>query len=1503
MRNIVDEPEGVNANGFERPAEPESQGKPPGAVSLSIIEIQDAICEGPISGLVEGEYISAGVLGEIGYRSSIFSRYVPSDASLSFLRSIYYNDTEIIDESSRRNFQAISVAQTKGSPGGEILSVSDGGMGSPDNLEIIKNVGGERLRGPDSKFVNDGLGVGQPDFSETQIKPGQDKQGRDNAKFYQITNKNIKGFKVNIKVNALSKTNIDGPYEGKHKVGRGDIKGTEINYRIDYRPVFRVKSKNQSFRKGESWQSFNPTPERIYGKISSGYIKTTSILLKDLSILNDPDLIGWEIMIYRSTLESFTSSLRNQSFVDSIVEVYEESFAYPNTAIVKHRFRADAFNEIPARSFRVRLLKVRVPNNYNPILRTYGGTRGGSSVTSGGDPLLDNYYGPDGAAHGGTTDIWNGDWKRNSDGTIKYEWTDNPAWVYFDLLTNARYGLGKTLTEKNIDKWTLFEIAKYCDELVLGENEELEPRFSANVYINTQEDAYSVLNSFASIFRGISIYSGGQLKALSDKPQDAIYAFTNSNVVKGDFNYSSSAKKARNTVCLVRYNNKKDYYKPSVVWDEDAVGIQRYGIQIKELTAFGCTSKGQALRMARWMIASERLETQSVSFSAGIEASYLSAGDIVQISDRNRSDYKNYESRRKAGRTRSVKITGASNDYATIELDSSISGFINNPDIPNGSLFSFTLLTPPSYLDPFTANITGSSSTPFIKRSQVQKLAFFSNQVIHSGRSNFDSGNVESLVSIINFSPNGFAFENKLNTSGFNVTGFTGALYNSEGGLITQTGFVENPPDNFIWSIEYSGELKDKTIPDKELYKIISMEEREDLSFNINAIEYRPEKYTLIESGYYSEKADFYPALPTDFKAIVENIPNSHSKIIKTSFIRGDMTYLGAYLIYYKVGADFTAEDFPDFSLKNLTAEQPYFRDTLNRNINSYDFLPTVTGTHYIRIYPVNFKGKTSNINQYIGGTVGVDGLTDVILDYQVNSLRANIEDGASTNTAGTKIIGPGQFFYGTDISVAWQVGLPGNIIAEVSDQITTRITYRVPSSNNIPNGKILHEITGIDASTFYHELDFATRMSFDSPESTTYPSTKTPITPQTADDTDRQTYYNRHPLREYDVVVELVDSNGKSSAGGTVIRDVNGVVTTDSNYVRYPNGYDILNLYNPAPRKITLTDGVCATDSKFCSLQWVNSDGTIHFSIEKDSGNVVLPKAGETNNIAAFAFLVSRESFSNPEVVMNDVVAAGGPLKNNNLFNDSKSELCFSTTNLSSLDAMAKSKASVLTSFMGAQELYLSIASVDSLLLAAISKFPSKKDSVRKLRFSNVVKIKSSAAGIEGALNIKAWVIISIGWPDNSLLYRSGGLSSISTVYQSTNRRYFRKFVFKTPMSDTNYTILPFYRVSTPPIRNRRNDLVGVAENLNNFVSLGGDSANPYVIETDGHNYTRPPKMSFKKSVNYFEAQQLEPERVAYVGGGNNKGMAQASSTDGLWNGVYSFIVLQGDLNFPIND
>ena len=1417
-RNPIEEPEGIDkpnsATGApgDRPQDPDAQGKPPGVVSLTSIEVLDALSEGPIEGLVSGQYEYSGIKGQTGYFSASFIPYFPitpgqvgtDNAHQSgFLRSMFYNGTEILDKNGRKNFQNVDVSFTNGTPGGLPLVLESN---SNKALETVRSIG-ERLRGPEIRYKTDAS-----DPLDMELVPGQDELGRDSAKFYKIENRNCTSFRINVKVSALSRTITDPNAASKFEegqaspsVGRGDTKGTKVVYRIDYRPYFSEESKNTEFSKrvGTSFEfrSWNPVSEEIYGKVAGGYIRQTIIVIDKAKFsldLQDSSFLGWEIMIYRETFDSYTTSIRNQTVIDSIVEGYEECFAYPNTAFIRHRFRADSFSQVPGRNFRVRMLKVKVPNNYNPILRTYGGNRGGSAVSNGGNADVD-----------GTSAKWNGDWKRNPNGTIKRQWTDNPAWIFYDLLTNKRYGLGRVLAEELVDKWSLFDIATYCDELVSDGYGGVEPRFTADIYINSQADAYQVLNDFASIFRGISIYSGGQVKPISDKPQSPLYTFTNTNVIGGDFSYQSSAKKARHTACMVRFNDKNDNFKPSMSYSEDVEAVQKYGFRIKELSAFGCTSKGQALRLAKWTMISEKLETQTVQFTAGIESAYLSVGDIIQISDSSRGNYDNVLARRRSGRTKRVSIDG---NYTTIQLDSSISGFLENGNIGTGENIVFNLLTPPGSVDVVTANLTGSSDSIYIKRSQVQQLLFRKSDVISSGRLDTDAGNQDHTISLITFDHSVLSsYGNRLNTSDYNVTGFTGLLYTSSGAEIGGTGFIEKAPDDFIWAIQYTGKNLNIT-PDIELYKIISVKELEAFKFSFNAVEYRPEKYAVAESELTFDIPEVigFPDAATNFFAKVDPLPNTHASKARVSFRHPtNRLNLGGYKAYVKLASAFAGGDYSEDS-EGKFPNSEFFYAFINKSNNYFDYLPYANGTYYVRIYSVNNNGGTYSSDSRLDGGFTVSSL-NLLLDLEVKSLR--MQSDTAPNLSSVKDA-QGDFI-GVNVPIQWQAGFFKEALKDfrIPSAFTYRITYRKPDKfSNTPNPLILLEKTGIAPNIFLNTLSIAENVGISLPQA--YASEVTPI-------------------REFDIVIEAVDNNGFTSAGGQIQRS-GPTVQVDSLY-NNPKGYDIIYVNNAPPPAVHLTDITNVAEPEnclspvpaslgFCTDQWINEDGQFNFIIKKDDNKLVT--SGDTSSIC---FLLSRSPFSESDI----------PTKINQIINDSTIGLLAEQIGFNGgVDSLTFSngfstRTTVPTPFrvfgevtaLQAQEssdilteVYMATAFLDHFLAAAISVNATKKNILKKLKFSNVVKVLPRNAFLKDSLLYRAWVFVHINWESPSILmYHGANIDQVelvnytaSYVTQHVERRKWwrgggkkvthrthqvqrrgRKFYFREPMPSRGYDIV----------------------------------------------------------------------------------------------------------------
>ncbi|ANC42965.1 host specificity protein J [Pandoraea pnomenusa] len=396
-------------------------------------------------------------------------------------------------------------------------------------------------------------------------------------------------------VRAISNTQLSAvritmavPALSQANTSNGDITGYRVEYAID------LATSGGAFQEVLS-SAFD-------GKTTSTYERSHRINLPASSS-------GWTIRVRRITPNANSSTIADTTNIESIAEIIDAKLRYPNTALVGIQVDARQFKSIPTRSFDMKGRIIRVPSNYDPASRSYSGT-------------------------------W--------DGTFKSAWSDNPAWVFYDLVLHPRYGLGHRVNAAQVDKWSLYQIGQYCDELVDDGNGGREPRFACNCYLQSRADAYKVLQDLATIFRGMAYWANGNVVAVADMPGDPVYSFTNANVINGKFTYTGTSWKARKTVALVTWNDPSDFYKAKVEYVEDQDGISRYGVQQTETTAFGCASQGQAQRVGHWTLLSSRLETESVSFSVGLEEAMVSPGSVVSVADASRAG------RRIGGRVRSA---------------------------------------------------------------------------------------------------------------------------------------------------------------------------------------------------------------------------------------------------------------------------------------------------------------------------------------------------------------------------------------------------------------------------------------------------------------------------------------------------------------------------------------------------------------------------------------------------------------------------------------------------------------------------------------------------------------------------------------------------------------------------------------------------------------------------------------------------------------------------------
>ena len=287
------------------------------------------------------------------------------------------------------------------------------------------------------------------------------------------------------------------------------------------------------------------------------------------------------------------------------------------------------------------------------------------------------------------------DWDGNFRSALVY--TNNPAWVFYDIISNSRYGLGHWLKASDVDKYALYRISRYCDELVPDGKGEEEPRFVSNVYLSKATDTYKVLKDMATTFRAILYWSEGNIFAVTDSYKEPVYNFTKGNIIDGVFNYESSASKLRSNQIAVTWNNPDNDYVPEVLLVEDKENIAKTGkIMTEEAVAFGCTSIGQATRYGRWKLWTAINQKEVVSFSTAINASFLAPGDIVNIQDADKYDI-SY-----SGRVSNTSGT----DTDTVKLD-------RNVTLNAGSSYKLSVLIEESaaYLQQDSATIGSDSYT------------------------------------------------------------------------------------------------------------------------------------------------------------------------------------------------------------------------------------------------------------------------------------------------------------------------------------------------------------------------------------------------------------------------------------------------------------------------------------------------------------------------------------------------------------------------------------------------------------------------------------------------------------------------------------------------------------------------------------------------------------------------------------------------------------------------
>ncbi len=379
----------------------------------------------------------------------------------------------------------------------------------------------------------------------------------------------------------------------------GDVSGVTIEYAIDLQTD------------GGVWTEVLKT--KISDKTSANYERAHRI---DLPRADS----GWLIRVRRLTPNSTSEYVSDKMYIEAVTEVIDAKLRYPNTALLGLQYDAETFGNVAKVAMDAKGRILKVPTNYNPVTRQYVG-------------------------------MW--------DGTFKEAYSNNPAWIYYDICTVDRYALGDRLTPLMVDKWSLYRLAQYCDELVPDGLGGQEPRFTCNVYLQSAEGAFEILTKLAGVFRAITFWDGSSIICDADIPQDTYFTYTRANVIDGNFEYAGTRARDRHNVVKVAWDNPANHYKTEYEFVRDEKAIAEAGqVRILEIDAWGCTSRGQAQRAGWWALKSEQLETRTVSFKVGLDGHIPQPGRVIDIADP-----------LFAGRANGGRVSKISADRKSITLD------------------------------------------------------------------------------------------------------------------------------------------------------------------------------------------------------------------------------------------------------------------------------------------------------------------------------------------------------------------------------------------------------------------------------------------------------------------------------------------------------------------------------------------------------------------------------------------------------------------------------------------------------------------------------------------------------------------------------------------------------------------------------------------------------------------------------------------------------------------
>ncbi len=609
--------------------------------------------------------------------------------------------------------------------------------------------------------------------------------------------------------------------------------------------------KNNLYSSGSPRYSSDGVVEKTAQKVK--FIKEWEVDLRPYQPLND-----WRIGIKRMSPDASKDYIADaHTFVGMATlktaeAVVEERLKFPLSAYAVVGFSAEDFGSPPQRSYHVRGKKIKVPSNY--FTREETGSNQAKytrNKTTGAD--TNSYVTWDGAFRGdleSSTPLPN----------LRKVYCNNPAWIFYDMLTDKDIGLGEFILESDIDKYALYQIARHCDELVPDGKGGLEPRFTCNVYFRKQEEAYKVLKDLASTFRGMMFWIDGKITPIQDTLKESVYTFTNGNVEEGLFNYSYTGQRARVNQINIAWTNPDEEYKQTIFTIEDTANIlDQKRIISKDVVAFGCTSEGQARRVGMWHLLTDTKETEIISFTTGINASFLRPGDFINVQDHY------VDNIIASGRIHDVQEVSP----GTIYLDREIT----LTDYEQDSSHILYLIYP----DPGTYLAQDADVT-------INGVVYSRGELITSDASGGAISTSEAAANLVDDSGNVVAVQFSKNTriEKRKINNTSGVIGTSDG-VVPSSAFTSYPDTDVIWAI---GPTEEYSTPDIKIFRIAGLsEEGSTEKYTITATQVHVDKYGGVDSFRKVEVPDYSTQsistrlVPYPENISMELIPASSSSI------------------------------------------------------------------------------------------------------------------------------------------------------------------------------------------------------------------------------------------------------------------------------------------------------------------------------------------------------------------------------------------------------------------------------------------------------------------------------------------------------------------------------------------------------------------------------------------------------------------------------------------------